>query len=676
MLGIALAAELLWLAWLGATSAFTPIGKTPGSQESKAAAPAPPDTRSVSEAEPSPEPAPEDDDAPVDRTPSVEPEREKRPREPAAAIEVLGPDSRPCAYCPIVAVRGDAVVWRGVTNDLGIESDCRPAEKPVDLLIDACTSLHRVENVTLADCERRQVILPAARSISGRVTFDDGLPFPTEELGVELFRDTDLASRRALAPAPRKTLEMLYHWGAKAPVGPDGSFVFAGVDPEFEGHIAIRPVERVLVVDPARPRERLLTLPVRPDEPLVVHLRRHPIVSGSLVKRAMPSGEGRLRVTLVATLPDSAVVSRWNGCDLGSRFEIPLDFQKPVTVRLEVESLDGRIARTSAVAGPFDRDVDVGALEPPDELAPRSREDDFPDEAWLTERIAAFESRHASWVERTVRGTVVGEDGGPVPNAMVSARGASWRETDDDGAFELGPWLPPKVALRIEARGYLPVDLTDLDLADLDGRTFVMGRGRSVRLTVVDDRGEPFVRSDHLGHCDHGWEASGTMSGAELPFFPDDGLAPMAPRSMGGHPQSPAGPGVYDFLGLPDGAIRFHVEGVEGPVYTLDHDTRVPEARLVVPAHGSIRLRLDTLLDDRRMRVRIEPAFAGGTALRFLDTTTPYDGTLLLPAILPGDYVVTFERPRDPGWDAWMTLGSPARVTVRAGQTTVVTASP
>ena len=124
------------------------------------------------------------------------------------------------------------------------------------------------------------------------------------------------------------------------------------------------------------------------------------------------------------------------------------------------------------------------------------------------------------------------------------------------------------------------------------------------------------------------------------------------------------------------GTIRFHVEGVAGPMYTLDHDTRVPEARLVVPAHGSIRLRLDTLLDDRRMRVRIEPAVAGGTSLRFLDTTTPYDGTLLLPAILPGDYLVTFERPRGPGCDSWTAFGSPARVTVRPGETTVVTAPP
>jgi hypothetical protein len=68
----------------------------------------------------------------------------------------------------------------------------------------------------------------------------------------------------------------------------------------------------------------------------------------------------------------------------------------------------------------------------------------------------------------------------------------------------------------------------------------------------------------------------------------------------------------------------------------MDHDSSTPEARLVVPAHGAIRLVMNTLLDERRLRVTLEPADPGGTKLTFVDAVAPYYGTRLLPAVLPG----------------------------------------
>jgi hypothetical protein len=362
---------------------------------------------------------------------------------------------------------------------------------------------------------------------------------------------------------------------------------------------------------------------------------------------------------------------------LGSRFQIPLDFRTPVALRLAIEELAGESERGVAVVGPFDRDVDVGSIEFPgtasaERHAPARAHGSGEGQRIESESREAITNRDVGkFIEKTVRGKVVGEGGAPIAEGMVEVRGFSWCNTDVGGSFELGPWLPARLDLRLTARAHLPVSLSDIDVDSIDGRTFVMRRGRSVRLTVVDDRGEPFVRPNHVGRCDHGWETWITVPGTDLLFSPDDGLPPMAARGFG-HPESPAGPGVYDFLGLPDGVVKISVEGVEGPVYTLDHDSSVPDAQIVVPSHGSIRLSLDTELDERRMRVHVEPTRAGGTALQFIDTTMPYYGTLLLPAVLPGDYIVRFERPADPAVRTWRPFGGPARITVWSGDTTLV----
>jgi hypothetical protein len=98
----------------------------------------------------------------------------------------------------------------------------------------------------------------------------------------------------------------------------------------------------------------------------------------------------------------------------------------------------------------------------------------------------------------------------------------------------------------------------------------------------------------------------------------------------------------------------------------------VPEARLVVPAHGGIRLFLDRQLDYRQLRVHVEPVSPGGTTLRFIDGRISYHGTSSIPALLSGDYVISFERATDPECRTWSPLGTPTPVTVRGGATTIV----
>jgi hypothetical protein len=277
----------------------------------------------------------------------------------------------------------------------------------------------------------------------------------------------------------------------------------------------------------------------------------------------------------------------------------------------------------------------------------------------------------------SVRCSLVDEAGAPVADALVTCDGRQATTTDESGAFvfELGQRGTVDVVFR--ARALLDLSLEGVDTTTLDGRTFVMRRGRSVRLTVVDERGDPFVRPPHMGRCCQDWETWATAPGNACRFRPDDGLPWSAPRSMGGSPSSPAGPGVYDFLALPEGRVIFRVEGVEGPVYTLEHDTSIPAARLVVPAHGSVRLNLEKRLDDCHIRVIVEPLDPKGTKLSYRDGLgLPYQGTFLLPALLPGDYVVTIERPSEPDAQTWVPIGHAVRFTVVAGETTAVTVGP
>jgi hypothetical protein len=268
---------------------------------------------------------------------------------------------------------------------------------------------------------------------------------------------------------------------------------------------------------------------------------------------------------------------------------------------------------------------------------------------------------------------VADEQGAPIAKAWIDASrdrssgtGPRWSmAADKEGRFELPRIAAGPLDLSISAEGFVPLSLT-VDPKSFDGWTFVLRRGRSLRVFVVDESGEPFVRPWYGPGCHHDWEIWITSPGSDFRLWPDQ----IPSDSMGGSPQSPAGYGNYEFRGL-DGPVTIHVEGVGEKVYTFEHDGQTSEARVVVPAHGRLRANLGLRLDSQCSRLRLEPASPGLTPLAVADSGLEYEGGMSLPAVVPGDYRASFETLDARG--AWQPATAERLISIRPGALTTVT---
>jgi hypothetical protein len=104
--------------------------------------------------------------------------------------------------------------------------------------------------------------------------------------------------------------------------------------------------------------------------------------------------------------------------------------------------------------------------------------------------------------------------------------------------------------------------------------------------------------------------------------------------------------GNFRWVDLPRGTTTLRVI-VAGRTYELAHDTAVPEARLVVPVHGALRVRWEVLPDQTGpLHVQLTPTGSDGAALTEVVHPAPGrpEGDVLLPLVLPGEYHVELRR--------------------------------
>lgn len=279
---------------------------------------------------------------------------------------------------------------------------------------------------------------------------------------------------------------------------------------------------------------------------------------------------------------------------------------------------------------------------------------------------------HAAAERRTFRGRVTDGAGSPIPAATVRFDAGAGSMPDDawageDGRFEIRDVLAMRGRLEVRAAGFVPLLRTEYELPpDSAVQDFALARGRSLKVIVVDAGGDRFGRSwvfdeDALPV----WIETTTHPGMRWPALTTRGRRGWS---------SVSGSGVYTFKGLPDSEIRLRVEDRPGCVHEFHHDPAIPEARVILPLHGSVRASWDFLiLDDTELRLRIwDPR---GTPTEPIIGGAPARTYAFVPRVPPGTWSVVLERGDGPNrWrpDRWIAMTKPVSVSVQPGMTSVV----
>lgn len=252
-------------------------------------------------------------------------------------------------------------------------------------------------------------------------------------------------------------------------------------------------------------------------------------------------------------------------------------------VEVEISVTDAllHVVARSAVRTPRDdRDVEVGI--------------DVPGEAWY------------------LTGTVAAPDGAAVEGASVQAHLASLTSgseatTDKNGVFRIGPVLgslAEPLQLTAQHPGFARTAIEVPPGERLPCR-ITLQRGREVVVDVVDERGH----SQDVKSVGVDGEGAASLSVA---------------------------PGRFAFRDLPGGSVTFRT-WVGGTEHSLEHDTSIPTARLIVPPIGHLTIRVpDELLPEKRFP-KVDLHFADGstmdaTALRHDAKAFRSTGVLVVPA--------------------------------------------
>ncbi len=262
----------------------------------------------------------------------------------------------------------------------------------------------------------------------------------------------------------------------------------------------------------------------------------------------------------------------------------------------------------------------------------------------LGERLEVRLEVEATPVE--FRGIVVDAVGEPVADASVSVNRHMRQPTDVEGRFTLSGFLDaPDGTLMIEHPAYVPqVHESFRPKPDDPERRFVLMEGRTVEVALVDPEGVPVL---------------GIRPGVDLEM-------PGAGRWL------ELGDGRHRFGALPAGLVTFYCI-VAGQRVEWRHDTRLPDARLELPARP-VELVISPpegwmAPDEGRESVLVTPLDAAGGESFSLAYRLPEERSRQL-LVLPGRYRIqrrwrhekTDQRP------AWYEdLGTPREITVVPG---------
>lgn len=269
-----------------------------------------------------------------------------------------------------------------------------------------------------------------------------------------------------------------------------------------------------------------------------------------------------------------------------------------------------------------------------------------------------------SGTPRVVRVTVRrASDGTPVAGAIVELRStdpalreskripvASAPRTNAAGETECVGVFASRVSIQARHASDGAAWLLDQDVPPEGARfELALGEGRQVEVEVVDADGQPF-------------------DGCEVSLI--DGPRPIVADELDD--------GLFQLDGVPPGLVTLQAEvGRRG--FTLQHDSSLPRARIVIPRLGGLSVRWTMALQPDLPYSVILRGTSGDTwsdvtnipkALRTTQGPLGLSGSLL-----PGDYDVVLQR--DTSWrEDDPAVSRVARVHVNAGETAEVTLEP
>lgn len=209
-----------------------------------------------------------------------------------------------------------------------------------------------------------EVVLPTGVTVAGRVLLDGAAP--GEEVRV-LLSLAEPALPASLLPQHEEgnVADVPDVQRAEAMSGADGHFVFRGVEPGARGSIGL-PWGWVV-----KDREDVAFR--APCTDLVLDCRRHPRLVGRVVRRGpgTPLAGGRVGA---AGRSGAGGWSMSTTVERDGRFALYFAHVDPVPeLDLEVVETDGTTSHRARIAGPFDRDRDLGTVEVEDPWAAAGR---------------------------------------------------------------------------------------------------------------------------------------------------------------------------------------------------------------------------------------------------------------------------------------------------------------
>jgi hypothetical protein len=569
-------------------------------------------------------------------------------RLPQMRLRVLMPDGAPAAAASVGAnVRGGGTShWNQLQCDAeGRVSIPGLAEAPSEFvnlsLMSAARDARLGVELPIPFCDRDgdlgDVSLEAAWTVSFRALGPDGVPL-AGAMGATTCEKDDLRSKLT---------------------GADGLGTIAGVPAGCA---------ELLVGAPLHETATVPLPPVLPPGPLDVALAA---CASLQVHVAVPDGGARpgLRLVFATRTRSSRYVPR--GQSLQVMRQLGITPTAHGSYDWPIEGSGDEVGLTFTIPVPADGKVIVGCVEPGEALglslvdatcAPLWSREPFVLQPGQQELVSVSLAREPGALE--VR--VLDAGGRPLADAKVQVSASGPRAdkaypctpsaiTDASGVCCFADLYVEAVDIECSRAGFASTKLTAVAVPG--SATATLSEGLTVTVHVVDEAGRPVYVERVAARRTDGVPLRLATSSLDI--------SPDRPGEEDSHAE-------WSFSNLPAAPVILSAR-VSGRVVEMEHDARVPEARMVLPATGSLRVRgLPVAVADPGVEVLLLAEGAGGSDLHLSyspDEGSAPPGECRWPLVLPGTWSVSLKQF---GGAGPRVLQGPFVVEVRAGEETLL----